>query len=177
MWEPGCVRSALLSVPPAAGLAREGGDHRALARQSLALATTDLTRIRATELLANTALYQADYAEADRLLRACLAGYARLERPARLVAESLALRRQLRDRAGIAECLEVSAAVEQRAGRDAAGTRLLGAAHALRMRLDSARPDSDECAHAARVAALRTALGADAFDRAAHDPGVIRRVS
>jgi predicted ATPase len=83
-----------------------------------------------------------------------------------LFAESLARRRQLRDRAGIAECIEALAAVEERAGHAATATRLLGAAQALRIRIGAARPESDEHAHAARVAALRVAIGADSFDRA-----------
>ena len=44
--------------------------------------------------------------------------------------------------------------------------QLLGAAQTLRTRIGAARPESDERAHAARVAALRAAIGTDAFDRA-----------
>jgi predicted ATPase/DNA-binding SARP family transcriptional activator len=78
-------------------------------------------------------------------------------------AESLTLRRHLRDRAGIAECIEALAAMDERA---AVAVQLLGAAQALRTSTGAARPESDERAHATRVAALRSAIGDDAFENA-----------
>jgi predicted ATPase/DNA-binding SARP family transcriptional activator len=80
-----------------------------------------------------------------------------------LFARSLALRRQLHDQAGIAECLEAFAAVEEGAGEPVAAIRLLGAADALRDRTGAARPASDEDNRAVRVRALRESVGADAF--------------
>jgi hypothetical protein len=85
---------------------------------------------------------------------------------ATLLAQSLTVRRQLRDQAGIAECFEAQAAVAEVRGDATAAVGLLGAADALRARTGATRPDSDEQAHATRVAALRTAIGAASFDAA-----------
>jgi hypothetical protein len=80
-----------------------------------------------------------------------------------LFAQSLGLRRDLGDQAGIAECLEAFAAVIE--GHDQAGAvRLLGAAEALRDATGAARASSDDQDHAARMETLRGELGAPSFD-------------
>ena len=83
-----------------------------------------------------------------------------------LFAQSLTLRRGMHDQAGVAECLEGFAAVRAARGDAAEAIRLLGAATALRARTGASRPASDDGQHAARVEALRAAVGATAFDAA-----------
>ena len=80
-----------------------------------------------------------------------------------LFARSLALRRELHDQAGIAECLEAFAAVQENRGDPVAAIRLLGASQAVRDRTGAVRPASDEDVLTARVETLRAAVGADAF--------------
>jgi predicted ATPase/DNA-binding SARP family transcriptional activator len=82
--------------------------------------------------------------------------------------ESLTMRMDLNDQSGIAECLEGFAAVDEGRGRPTDAIRLLAVADGLRTRTGSARPESDERAHAARIAELRDAVGADAFDAQWH---------
>jgi predicted ATPase/DNA-binding SARP family transcriptional activator len=83
-----------------------------------------------------------------------------------LYAQSLTLRRRLHDQAGVAECLEGFAAVRAAFGDAAEAIRLLGAADAVRIRTGASRPASDDWGHADRVEALRSAVGARAFDAA-----------
>jgi hypothetical protein len=84
-------------------------------------------------------------------------------RAAALLGRSLDLRRRLNDQAGIAECLEAFASVEEGRGDPASAVRLLGAAEDLRERTGAARPASEEDSQAVRVRALRETVGADAF--------------
>jgi tetratricopeptide (TPR) repeat protein len=80
-----------------------------------------------------------------------------------LLGRSLDLRRRLNDQAGIAECLEAFAAVEEGRGDPVAAIRLLGAAEELRDRTGAARPASDEDTQVVRVRTLREMVGEDAF--------------
>jgi hypothetical protein len=78
-------------------------------------------------------------------------------------AESTVIRRELWDRAGIAECLEgwaELAAVEEQPERAA---RLFGAAAALRETLGAPLPPSDRVEYERRLATLRSTLGEPAF--------------
>ena len=65
------------------------------------------------------------------------------------MAESLALRREMGERLGIAECLEELAAVAAGSGEPARAARLLGAAEAIRMAIGAPLPPYDRPAHEA----------------------------
>jgi hypothetical protein len=77
--------------------------------------------------------------------------------------ESLAVRRELGERLGIAECLEGLAAVADGTGQPDRAARLLGAAGTLREAIGAPLPPVDRPAHEAAVQATRGLLGEAAF--------------
>jgi tetratricopeptide (TPR) repeat protein len=74
--------------------------------------------------------------------------------------ESLVIRHELGDRVGVAECLE---GLADAAGQTERAARLLGAAQALRDALGAPVAPAVESGHQDDVAAVRTALGKEAF--------------
>jgi hypothetical protein len=81
-------------------------------------------------------------------------------------AESLAIRRELGDRRGIAGCLEALAGVAGAQGQHERAARLFGAAAALRESIGAPLPPADSAEIEPRVAAVRAALGEEAFTAA-----------
>ena len=77
--------------------------------------------------------------------------------------ESLALRRELGERLGIAECLEGLATVAAGTGQPERAARLLGAAEALREAIGAPLPPVDRPDHDDDDSATRAALGEAAF--------------
>jgi len=80
--------------------------------------------------------------------------------------ESLRLRRELGDRQGLAYCLEGLAGVAALAGEHERAARLWGAAERLRETITAPLSPLDRPDLEARVAAARSALGAQAFTAA-----------
>jgi len=84
--------------------------------------------------------------------------------------ESLALRLDLDDQAGVAECFEDLAAVSVERGDGTRAAQLFGAADALRTSIGSVRTPAEASVIAAAVARLRRRVGARTFG-VAHDMG------
>ena len=108
-----------------------------------------------------------------RDIAACLsnqAGIARdrgdLDRATAFAQESLALFHELADHRGIAACLELIGSAIAAQGQPERATRLLAAAETVRETTGIDRPAARGAEQERTVAALRSALGADAFARA-----------
>jgi len=82
------------------------------------------------------------------------------------LADALALAREIGFRQGIANCLLLLAGLARMGSKPARATRLLGAAAAVREAIAFALPPADRAEHDADAAALRDALGEDAFEAA-----------
>jgi tetratricopeptide (TPR) repeat protein len=80
--------------------------------------------------------------------------------------ESLDIRHQLGDRKGLAESLEAFGGLSLVQGNHARAARLLGAADALRERIQAPLPEEEGLVVRARVDALSEALGPDGFESA-----------
>jgi predicted ATPase len=85
------------------------------------------------------------------------------ERATSLYAESLMLFQTLGEKGGLIGCLEGVAGVLGLQGQPARAARLLGAAAALRRALGAPLPPADRASHDRTVAAVRRALGEDAW--------------
>ena len=182
----------LINLATAAGMQRDYGQARASYEESLALARRSGAQGSAMMALNNLgliALYQGNAAEARGLLEESLAlaragedrqalararwglGQVALVAGERSVAteqfgESLRLRRELGDRQGLAYCLEGLAGVAALAGEHERAARLWGAAERLRETITAPLSPLDRPDLEARVAAARSALGAQAFTAA-----------
>jgi predicted ATPase/class 3 adenylate cyclase/DNA-binding CsgD family transcriptional regulator len=109
----------------------------------------------------------------SRDIAACLsnqAGIARdrgdLDRATALARESLVLFHELSDHRGLAACLELISSANAAQGQPERGIRLLAAAETVRETTGVNRPAARGAAQERTVAALRSALSADAFARA-----------
>ena len=151
------------------------GDTRGIAAVLSSLGTLASSRgdfVAADALYVESAVLFRELGD-SRDIAACLsnqAGIARdrgdLGRATALAQESLALFHELGDHRGIAVCLELigSAVVVQ--GQPERGARLLAAAETVRESTGIDRPAARGAEQERTVAALRSALGADAFARA-----------
>jgi hypothetical protein len=90
-----------------------------------------------------------------------------------LCAESLAIFRALGGQSGITHNLEGLAAVALAQAQPERAARLLGAAEGLREAVGSPRPLADRAEHDRFVAAVRTALGEQAFAAAWAEGGAM----
>jgi hypothetical protein len=77
--------------------------------------------------------------------------------------ESLAIRAAMKNKEGIASCLEGLAAVAAAMGELARAARLFGAAEARRQELGASLPPAERADHESQVAAVSAALGQPAF--------------
>ena len=84
-------------------------------------------------------------------------------RAAALLAEGLALQRELGDQHGVAECLEGLAGVVGVRGQPARAALLFGAAEALRDAIGAPVPPVDRADYERSVAAVRAQFDAAAF--------------
>jgi predicted ATPase/DNA-binding SARP family transcriptional activator len=151
---------------------RETGDARmlSLGTQNLGIAHSGAgEHERAAELLAESivlARRAGDPAHLSSTLRslarAQLRGAGDPEPALDLLRESLALSVELDERPGITECLETLAAVVE----PSTGAELIGAAEAAREAAGAARQPDEEAWVVDTKAALRAALGEDAYDAA-----------
>ena len=82
------------------------------------------------------------------------------------LSQSLTLRRELGDRAGVAECLEALAVLTERDGDGPAAVRLLAQGAAIRARTGAAAPADQEYSRRELVEALRASVGVDSFNAA-----------
>jgi predicted ATPase/DNA-binding SARP family transcriptional activator len=87
-------------------------------------------------------------------------------RAAEHLRHSIAIRRDLNDQAGVAECLEGLAAVAERDGDAVTAVRLLGEGAGIRDRTGAAPPVDEARGVAELIAALRRALTSEAFETA-----------
>jgi len=87
-----------------------------------------------------------------------------------LLEESLAICRQLGDQQGVAACLDEMTAVADGQSLPSQAARLGGAAASLRESLDAPRSPAEQAEVDKTIAAVREALGEDAF-AAAWDAG------
>ena len=150
------------------------GDMRGIAAALSSLGNLASSRgdfVAADELYAECAVLFRELGD-TRDIAACLsnqAGIARdrsdLKRATAFAQESLALFHDLGDHRGIAACLELIGSATAAQGPER-GTRLLAAAETLRETTGVDRPAARGAEQERTVAALRSALGADAFARA-----------
>ena len=151
------------------------GDTRGIAAVLSSLGTLASSRgdfVAADELYVESAVLFRELGD-TRDVAACLsnqAGIARdrgdLKRAAVLAQESLALFHELGDHRGIAACLEFMGSAIAAQAQAERGTRLLAAAETVRETTGVNRPAARGGAQERTLAALRSALGADAFARA-----------
>ena len=151
------------------------GDTRGIAAVLSSLGTLASSRgdfVAADELYVECAPLFRELGD-TRDIAACLsnqAGIARdrgdLGRATALAQESLALFHELGDHRGIAACLELIGSAIAAQGQTERGTRLLAAAETVREMTGINRPAARGAEQERTVAALRSALGADAFARA-----------
>ncbi len=131
--------AALLAPPPA-----EGGTPRSAVAATHRARTAP--RAKALACAGILAYYQGDFGGARSLLE-----------------ESLAIKQDLGDKLGIAECLAVLAEVASSRGQMEQAARLFGAAEALREILGAPRPRSQRAGVERHVTGVRAALGQEAF--------------
>jgi uncharacterized protein YjbI with pentapeptide repeats len=144
---------------------REHGDRRCIASTLASLAAVLLRRAKPDRAdLGLADLGPADLGLAD--LGLADLGLADLGLAREQLLESLSIRRDVGDQAGVAECLEGYAAVALATGDAEGAARVLGAADEQRAATGAARPASDEQAQIERVRAIREALGEDRLRRA-----------
>ncbi|MFD2414918.1 LuxR C-terminal-related transcriptional regulator [Amycolatopsis pigmentata] len=147
------------------------GEWYALHHLALANALGDDTPVEAVaeESLALARKHQARWSESVALSTAgiCALRLGDSRRAARLIKDSLRLKKVFNDDLGIGQCLEVLAWIAQAEGHDDRGARLLGAAEGVWQMIGGPRWRQpmrhwhDHC-----EAELRQALGDDAFDSA-----------
>jgi tetratricopeptide (TPR) repeat protein len=80
--------------------------------------------------------------------------------------QSLALRHELGDLSGVAECLEAVAVVTEREGDALAAVRLLARGAAIRARTGATAPADQERGRRELIATLRAAIPSESFDEA-----------